>query len=557
MRIALAQINTTVGAIARNANQVVETLRHAGEHGADLVVFPELTITGYPPLDLLDRPSFVTHNIQALKRVACEAADLPAAIVGFVHRDHSREGTGLFNAAALISGGEIVNIRAKSLLPTYDVFDEMRYFDAAYENPIVEFQGLRIGLSICEDIWNDALFWGRFSRQRRYAHDPIEEHAKAGCDLMINIAASPFTEGKRRIKQRMFSSAARRHKTPLVCVNLVGGNDSLIFDGGSNVFNSQGDVILQARDFDETLVYWDFVNEADLEKTDTFESTCGSDLEAILEALTLGVRDYFRKTGFSSTVIGLSGGIDSALTAAVAVRALGSENVYGVGMPSDFSSSHSVDDARQLAENLEIDFTLIPIKDGYESQLKMLDPLFRGLPFGVAEENLQARIRGNILMAISNKFGRLLLSTGNKSELAVGYCTLYGDMSGGLAVLSDVPKTMVYELSRLINNDREIIPHNTIEKPPSAELRPDQKDSDSLPDYEMLDPIIRAYVEEGLYVDEIVEEGYDRETVERVIRMIERAEYKRRQAAIGLKVTHRAFGYGRRMPVARGRDLED
>jgi NAD+ synthase (glutamine-hydrolysing) len=555
MRIALAQINTTVGAIARNADLVLSTLKDAAEGGADLVVFPELTLTGYPPLDLLDRPSFIKHNLQQLHRVAAEAADLPAAIIGFVDRDNSCEGTGLFNAAALISQGKVQEIRHKSLLPTYDVFDEMRYFDAAYDNPVIEFNNIRIGLSICEDIWNDALFWGRSTRQLRYIHDPVEAHAKTGCDLMINIAASPFTEGKRKIKRQMFSAVAKRHSVPLVCVNLIGGNDSLIFDGWSNVFDSQGRVVHQAPDFQSALTYWDYDKDAPSpENVDEPEPR--SELSAILEALTLGISDYFAKTGFKSTIIGLSGGIDSALTAAIAVRALGAENVSGIAMPSDYSSQHSVDDARALARNLGIEFHIIPIKPAYETQIQMLAPLFKDLPFGVAEENLQARVRGNILMAISNKFGGLLLSTGNKSELAVGYCTLYGDMNGGLAVLSDVPKVMVYDLSRLINADREIIPDNTITKPPSAELRPDQKDSDSLPDYAILDPIIRAYVEEGLYIDEIVERGYERPTVERVIRMIERAEYKRRQAAIGLKVTHRAFGYGRRMPVARGRDLE-
>ncbi len=555
MRIALAQINTTVGAIARNADLIIDTLKQAADGGADLVVFPELTLTGYPPLDLLDRPSFITHNLQQLERVAKETAKLPAAIIGFVHRDNSRQGTGLFNAAALINKGEIRDIRHKSLLPTYDVFDEMRYFDAAYENPLIEFNGIRIGLSICEDIWNDALFWGRSTRQLRYIQDPVENHAKAGCDLMINLAASPFTEGKRKIKRQMFSAVAKRHNTPLVCVNLVGGNDSLIFDGWSNVFDTKGRITHQAPDFETSLTFWDY-DKKNPPAENTREPEPRSELSAILEALTLGISDYFAKTGFKSTVIGLSGGIDSALTAALAVRALGSENVCGVAMPSDYSSQHSIDDAKALAENLGIEFHIIPIKAAYQAQLQMLAPLFKDLPFGVAEENLQARVRGNILMAISNKFGGLLLSTGNKSELAVGYCTLYGDMNGGLAVLSDVPKIMVYELSELINAEREIIPRNTITKPPSAELRPDQKDSDSLPDYAILDPIIRAYVEEGLYVDEIVERGYERPTVERVIRMIERAEYKRRQAATGLKVTHRAFGYGRRMPVARGRDLE-
>ena len=548
MKIALGQINTTVGAIARNTDRVIATLEAARDMGGDLVVLPELTLTGYPPKDLLHRHSFIKRNLDALERVARATSTLPAAVVGFVDHDENRDGAGLFNAAALCAEGRLVSVHRKSLLPTYDVFDEGRYFDPALENSVAEFKGLRLGISICEDIWNDALYWRQRGR-RRYARDPIEDLAAQGFDLLLNVSASPYWENKRRLKREMFAATARRYGRPLAQVNLVGGNDSLVFDGWSNVFDAEGNIVAQARDFEESLVLYD---------TDTgrgaIEPTREEEIELICEALTLGLRDYVGKCGFRSAVVGLSGGIDSAVTAALAARALGADRVTGVAMPSPFSSDHSMRDARALAENLGIEFLVIPIQPVYEKCLETLTPHFGGRPFDAAEENLQARIRGNILMALSNKFGHLVLSTGNKSELAVGYCTLYGDMSGGLAVLSDVPKTMVYQLAEFLNRAQERIPRNSISKRPSAELRPDQFDTDSLPPYDVLDPIIRAYVEEHLYVDEIARRGFDRATVERVIAMIERNEYKRQQAATGLKVTSRAFGYGRRMPIARGRD---
>jgi NAD+ synthase (glutamine-hydrolysing) len=553
MRIALAQINTTVGALAKNADRVIHFLEQGREQGADLVVFPELTLTGYPPLDLLDRPSFITHNLEALDRVAAATAHRPAALVGFVHREEGRVGTGLFNAAALCAEGKIQSIHAKTLLPTYDVFDERRYFDPAPEVKVAEFKGHRLGISICEDAWNDAQFWSQMARPRRYEVDPVERLAGQGMDLLINISASPFTEGKRAFKREMFAAVARRHGVPMVHVNLVGGNDSLIFDGWSNVFNRDGEIVVQARDFAESFRVWD--TESQAAGSGPMEAATGEEIETICEALTLGIRDYLGKQGFRSAIVGLSGGVDSALTCALAVRALGAENVVGIAMPSQFSSQHSLDDAAALAQALGIEYHAVPIFPIFERYVESLKPIFQDRPFDVAEENLQARVRGNLLMAYSNKFGHIVLSTGNKSEMAVGYCTLYGDMSGGLAVLSDVPKTMVYELSNFLNREREVIPWNTIRKAPSAELRPNQFDSDSLPPYEILDPIIRAYVEEGLFVEEIVARGFEEAVVERVIRMIERSEYKRRQAAIGLKVTHRAFGYGRRMPVARGRDF--
>ena len=548
MKIALAQIGTMVGAIAANTDKVIATLERARDMGADLVLFPELTLTGYPPKDFLHRPGFVTRNLEALSRVVLATEQLPAAVVGFVDRDNSHEGTGLFNAAALCARGELVSVHRKTLIPTYDVFDEGRYFDPALEDSVVNFNGLRLGITVCEDIWNDALYWRQRGR-RRYRTDPVEELAKQGFDLLLNISASPYWEGKRELKCEMFGATARRYGRPLLHVNLVGGNDSLVFDGWSNVFGPDGAIVAQARDYEESLIVYDTETNSG-----PMEPTHDEEISRICETLTLGLREYTQKCGFRSAVIGLSGGIDSAVTVALAVRALGHERVVGVAMPSEFSSQHSIDDARAIAENLGIDFHLIPIQSVYDSYLGLLEPHFSGRPFDATEENLQARIRGNILMALSNKYGHLVLSTGNKSELAVGYCTLYGDMSGGLAVISDVPKTMVYELAHFLNRDAERIPRNSIEKPPSAELRPGQLDSDSLPPYEVLDPIIRAYVEEHLDVDEIAEQGFDKSTVKRIARMIERNEYKRQQAATGLKVTSRAFGYGRRMPIASAMD---
>lgn len=540
---------------------ILEVLQKAKSQKADLVLFPELAITGYPPLDLLDRRSFITHNLEALERVAEATRDLPAALVGFVDRDDAVAGKGLYNAAAFCNAGKVQSIHQKKLLPTYDVFDEARYFDSGVVNPVLVFQGRRFGVTICEDIWNNALYWRLQDRRRLYEVDPVEELHREGAEFIINLSASPYTMGKRELKKEMFASMALRWQSPLLHVNLVGGNDNLIFDGWSNVFNDHGEIVAQCRDFEESLLVVEadaMLPEADVVRPqeECFEPVSAGGIATVHEALLLGLRDYVRKCGFKSVIVGLSGGIDSAVTCALAARALGREKVTGVAMPSEYSSEHSRTDARRLAENLGIAFHEIAVREIYDCYLKTMQPVFEGTEFGVAEENFQARIRGNILMGMANKFGHLVLSTGNKSELAVGYCTLYGDMSGGLAVLSDVPKTLVYDLARYINQDGEWIPHNTIVKPPSAELRPDQFDSDSLPPYEVLDPIIRAYVEEGLYSDEIADRGFERDTVERVLRMIARNEYKRRQAAIGLKVTHRAFGYGRRMPVARGNDFE-
>ena len=574
MKIALAQINTTVGALEGNARRILVAYEQAAAMGADLVVFPEMALTGYPPRDLLELPAFVRENVEALEELAAQMTG-PGAIVGYAHPrllgerpsgapptgapsspddlrwmnvfspELASVGKGLYNAAALIDGGQVISRHFKALLPTYDVFDEARHFDAADAVQTATFRGTRLGISICEDFWNDAF---DAATRRLYARNPIRELAEQGVDLMINISASPYSFGKRQFKSKLYQRAVDEYRVPLIVVNQVGGNDNLIFDGWSNVWLPGAGVGLQAEAFKEDLLLWDSeaAQVAHLPQAQEGDET-------VYEALKLGIRDYVGKCGFKQVLIGLSGGIDSALTAVLAADALGPENVVGISMPSQFSSGHSKDDARELAENLGIAFHTIAIEPIYRSFLGQLEPLFAGTQFGLAEENIQARTRGNLLMAISNKFGYLVLSTGNKSEMAVGYCTLYGDMSGGLSVLADVLKTRVFSISRWINRNKERIPRSTIEKPPSAELRPDQKDSDSLPEYDVLDPIIQAYIEEMIGPDEIIARGHAGETVRRVIRMIDRAEYKRQQAALCLKVSGKAFGSGRRMPIARGR----
>lgn len=512
------------------------------------MVFPELAIPGYPPNDLLEHRSLTQASLEALEKIAAATAGegRPGVIVGYLDRNEDEGGKTLYNAAALLSDGRVISRHFKSLLPTYDVFDEARYFEPAASVQTTEFRGRRLAVTICEDFWNDRLYWKR----RSYLFDPVEELAKESPDLMITISASPFWIGKAKIRDEMYSAATKRHGVPLVHVNLVAGNDSLVFDGRSNVWGPDGCKIAEAKAFEEELKIVE-VNPT----TAAAPEAVAPDLEEneeIYRALKLGLKDYVRKCGFKHVLIGLSGGIDSALTAAIAVDALGAEAVTGVTMPSEFSSPGSVSDARRLAENLGIRFHELPIRAIYEQFIDTLDPLFKGTSFNVAEENIQARTRGTLLMALSNKFDWLVLTTGNKSELAVGYCTLYGDMSGGLAVISDLLKTRVYALSRWINRDGEKIPTDTIEKPPSAELRPGQLDSDSLPPYDILDPIVEAYVEKHQHTREIVEAGGDPEIVERIVRMIDRNEYKRQQAPPGIKITTKAFGIGRRMPIARG-----
>ncbi|MCE5228913.1 NAD+ synthase [bacterium] len=543
MRIVLAQINTSMGAIEINRARILDAYAEAARMGADLVVFPEMAVNGYPPRDLLEHPSFIREGVESLHAIAAQMTG-PAAILGFV-RPNDGAGKPLFNSAALIDGGRVASIHDKTLLPTYDVFDEARHFEPAAEVRLAEWRGMKLAITICEDFWSTALY----RPHPLYHRDPVEELGRLGPDLMININASPYSVGKRKLKAKMYEDAVRKWSAPLVVVNQVGGDDNLIFDGWSNVWAPNGGVVAQAAGFREELLAWDWHQN---DGHNGVPADPGEEIENVYEALKLGIADYVYKCGFRRVLIGLSGGIDSALTAALAADALGPENVVGVLMPSRFSSDHSLTDAEALAKNLGIERHIVEIEPIVQTFLKQLEPLFAGTKFGLAEENLQARARGMVLMSLSNKFGWLVLSTGNKSELAVGYCTLYGDMTGGLAVLGDVLKTRVWELSRWINRDSERIPWSSIKKAPSAELRENQFDSDSLPPYDQLDPIIAAYVEDYASAEEIVAQGFDEKMVRKVLQMIDRAEYKRQQAAICLKISTKAFGSGRRMPVARG-----
>jgi NAD+ synthase (glutamine-hydrolysing) len=539
MRIAMAQVNTVVGDIEGNKKLVLEYMDRSRRLLADVVVFPELCLTGYPPRDLLSIHGFVDANLQALEEIASRSVGI-AVVVGFVDRNRCDHGREFFNAAAFACDGRLQSVYHKMLLPTYDVFDEDRYFQEGLENSLARFQGRSVGISICEDAWNAEDFWPK----RMYPIDPIRFQVEKGAELLINISASPFEMHKPGARFRMLSDHVRQHKIPLVYVNLIGGNDDILFDGNSLALGREGNVICRGGSFVEGLYIVD---------PDSSEDTRYSEADPISDlmgALVTGTRDYARKCGFRSAVLGLSGGVDSAVTACIAAQALGPDRVHGVSMPSVYSAAESHDDARELAHNLGIPFQVIPIQPVFSEYLSILEKPFAGRVPDTAEENLQARIRGNILMGLSNKFGHLVLSTGNKSELAVGYCTLYGDMAGGLAVISDVPKTVVYQLAGYINRERVVIPENTIRRAPTAELRPNQTDQDSLPPYDLLDGVLRLRVEEHMSVDEIVARGYDRDTVASIVRLIHLNEYKRRQAAPGLKVTTRAFGTGRRMPIA-------
>ena len=540
MKIALAQINPTVGDLTGNEARLLAAYRRGVEAGVEMVVFPELAITGYPPRDLLHKSRFIPDNLAVLERLAAATGET-GLLVGYVGRNERQPGREATNSVALLQHGKILATRAKMLLPTYDVFDEDRYFEPAQENAPVDFNGRKIGLTICEDVWNDEAFWD----ERRYLRNPARELVEAGAEILFNVSASPWHLGKDRLRVEMLSSLVAQIRRPFVYCNAIGGNDELLFDGASLAFDAAGRLITQGAMFREDFLILDTDTAAPITPTSL------ADEDALYRALVLGVRDYFQKCGFQSAVLGLSGGIDSALTAVIAVEALGAENVRGVSLPSQYSSQGSLDDARILAENLGIRYDIVPIQPVFEPVKGQLSDIFAGRSEDTTEENIQARLRGVILMAMSNKFGSLLLTTGNKSELAVGYCTLYGDMCGGLAVISDVPKTMVYRLSEWINRDREIIPRASITKPPSAELRPDQTDQDSLPPYDVLDAILEAYVVGGKSRAEIVAAGFDQPTVERVARLIDLNEYKRRQAAPGLKITSKAFGVGRRMPIAQ------
>ncbi|MFQ5777987.1 MAG: NAD+ synthase [Terriglobia bacterium] len=542
MKIALAQINPTVGDFAGNTARIHQRAAEARARGADLVVFTELCLCGYPPRDLVERPGFLADNRSALEALARDLGPIPA-IVGFVGQSQVETGKRATNCAAFLAGGQVRFEQAKMLLPTYDVFDEARHFEPATRLQPFEFCGSKIALTICEDCWNDQSFW----QERLYVRDPVEELVGQGINLLINISASPFSAGKPCFRREMVAATARRHRVPAVMVNQVGGNDSLIFDGSSVAVDATGKVRAQARAFTEDLVLFDTATgQGDLRPQPD------EGVAEIYQALLLGLRDYVHKCGFRQVIVGLSGGIDSSVVASLAVAALGAENVLGVGMPGPYSSEGSLRDARALAENLGIHFLALGINDLFNSFRNTLAEPFRGRKADVAEENLQARIRGNLLMALSNKFGALVLSTGNKSEMAVGYCTLYGDLAGGLAVISDVPKMMVYELGRYLNREREIIPAACFDKPPSAELRPGQTDQDSLPPYEVLDKILQSYIENGADPPTIARHhALELPAVEAVIQQITRSEYKRHQAPPGLKVSAKAFGLGRRFAIAQ------
>ena len=550
MKIALAQIDTTVGDFAGNAEQVRRRSVEARELGAELVVFPELTLCGYSAKDHLDDPAFIAAARETLTQLATPAewnAGI-GVIVGFPESHRQGPGPRLHNACALIDDGRITAIARKVLLPYYDVFDERRYFEPGESVTAVPFRGVTLGLSICEDIWNDARFWP----VRRYERDPIAELVAAGADVIVNVAASPFHVGKPALRSRMLAATASHHGVQVVAVNLVGGNDSLVFDGNSEAIAADGQAVVRCAAFAEDLQVFDTGDARGavppLPEGDDAEG------DEILDALVTGLAGYFRKTGFSRAVLGLSGGMDSALVACLAAEALGPEHVLGVLMPSRFTSDASNEDARALAQNLGIATRVIPIEGPFEAILEALEPAFEGRAPDITEENLQARIRGLYLMALSNKLGHLLLATGNKSELAVGYATLYGDMCGGLAPLADVLKTRVYRVAARFNARRgaEVIPQGIFDKAPSAELRADQTDEDSLPAYALLDQVVAAYVEERLPAERIAERGIDRAVVDEVLRLMVRAEYKRRQAAPGLKVSPRMFGESWRMPLAQG-----
>jgi NAD+ synthase (glutamine-hydrolysing) len=559
VKIALAQINPTVGDFAGNTKKILEFAARGGEMGAELVVFPELAVCGYPPADFLEKAVFVARAGEAVEEVAAwtGGAGRPAILCGTVMPAVSPVGKQVRNVAALLSGGKVSFVQQKMLLPFYDVFDEQRYFEPAAEQTLTCVGGEPLAITICEDAWNDKGFWPR----QMYPVDPVEALMKqwarepkelAGRQrIILNISASPYWRGKPQVRQNMLAALAVRHGAFVAMANQVGGNDSLVFDGSSLVIRPDGEVVARAAMFAEDLIFFDTKDREAVVADVVVDKGEASEAAETWKALVLGTRDYVRKCGFSKVLVALSGGIDSALVAAIAVEALGVENVVGVGMPSEYSSLGSIEDARRLAKNFGMRFEMLPIHNVFAQYQEVLKRLFAGTPFGLAEENLQSRIRATLLMALSNKFGALVLTTGNKSEMSTGYCTLYGDMVGALAVIGDVMKTRVYALSRYANREREVIPRETMEKAPSAELRPGQRDTDSLPPYEVLDPILEAYVERYHSAEQIAEEqGVEVGLVRSVIQLVERSEYKRQQAAPVLKVTRKSFGMGRRFPIA-------
>jgi len=566
MKLAIAQLNPIIGDLPGNASQIADAAHRAAAAGAQVLITPEMSVSGYPPRDLLLRPGFVTAMTRQIHDLAHQVPPELHVLVGYAQPNPQSQADGekpLFNSVALLHGGHNQMQFHKQLLPTYDVFDDQRYFASASENILLKINGVTLGITVCEDVWNDESFWGR----RSYSRDPLRDLNERGADLIINISGSPYSLGKQPLREAMLGHAATRYNSPILYVNQVGGNDDLIFDGSSVGINPGGgndNVACRAKSFAPDFLTVDFNPQTKTIQPTTVWPLVNSDAAELWAALVLGVRDYVEKCGFSTVLLGLSGGIDSALVAAIAAAAIGPSNVLGILMPSPYSSDHSVSDAQHLAKNLGIRTETIPIGSLMQSYDTTLDALFSGTAFGIAEENLQSRIRGNLLMAMSNKFGHLLLSTGNKSELAVGYCTLYGDMNGGLAVIADVPKTQVYNICRWLNRDEasakdlghllpqstEIVPGSIIDKAPSAELKPDQQDSDSLPSYDILDDILDRLILQHQSIADIEAAGHDQDVIDQVIKLLTRAEFKRRQSPPGLKVTDRAFGTGWRMPIA-------
>lgn len=543
MKISLCQINPIIGDFEYNTSLIDESCEQARRSGCSLAVFPELSIMGYPPKDLLEKPGFIEDNLRYLRNLSSQVRDIHI-LCGYVDKNPKGSGKNLINGVVLMRDGHILGTGGKILLPSYDVFDETRYFEPATGSLAFELEGKRIGVTICEDIWNV----GDIEGMPKYERDPVSELNSLGIDILINISASPYTLNKPPLRMAVIKSISKRYEVPTVYCNQVGGNDDLLFDGASMVVDKKGRLILLAEEFEPDMVIWDTAKDHQ-----EINAPLMVKEESVLKGLIMGTRDYSFKCGFKRVLVGLSGGIDSSLVAVIAQRAMGSENVMGVSMPSPYTSEMSRKDARRLAENLKIHFKEIPINRIFESYKASLATIFKGLEEDETEENIQARVRSTLLMALSNKFNYLLLTTGNKSEIATGYCTLYGDMSGGLAVISDIPKTMGYNLASHINKGGEVIPDRIISRPPSAELRPEQTDQDSLPPYEILDSIVESAVEKNMGLEEIVALGHDPETVKDILRRIVFNEYKRRQAPPGLKITSKAFGYGRRYPIARGK----